>query len=1028
MNVAAWAMRHLRPVLFLTILLCVAGAAMYSSFPVSILPDVTFPRVVVVAEAGSRPAKIMEVSITRPIEEAIATVPNVKRIRSKTKPGSTEISVDFLDGTDVIQAEQLVNAKVNQIRPQLPADTATEVERMNPTVFPVIGLTVKSRSLTQTELWSLATYSIKPRLARVDGVARVVVQGGRPPEVLVQMKPEAMATFGVSSSDLVAALQSSNTVQAVGRLDKDFKQYEVVINSEKQAPSELAATVVSQRKGIPVHLSDVADLKPSVEDRTTVVSANGSESVLINLIRQPTANSVAMVAATNQELTSLRKSLPSDVEVGLYYDQSVLIKEAVASVQEAVLIGAALSVLVLLAFLRNWRATLVTASIIPVTLMITLLLMRLAGLTLNLMTLGALAVGIGLVIDDAIVVVEAVFRYLNRERSVAESVSMASGSIAAPMVSSTLTTVVVFLPLAFLQGVAGAFFMALAVTLSMALLVSLALALCVSPSLCGAFLRYREGLHDEGRFFGWISKSYSSLLSFSLKRKWVAVPVVVLTVLGIFAFGSNLKSGFMPEIDEGAFVLDYWSPPGTSLAESDRLLAKVDEILMSTPEISTFSRRTGTELGFAITESNRGDYAVMLKPNRKRHIEDVMGDVRSRIQAEIPGLDVDFIQVLQDLIGDLAGNPDPIEVKFFGENKTEVEKAAADFADSLSSVKGLVDVKSGVVESGPLVEFVPNESEIGRRGLTDAQVASQVEAALYGTVATQLVVGDRQVPVRVRLPVRDRTSLAAIQSLRISSPSGYLQLSDLGEFHLVAGTTQSNREDQRRVVSVTSRLEGIDLGSAVKAVQGKLQKLNLPAGVTTNLAGQFKSQQESFQNLTMVLAASVLLVFTVMLFQFGRYEAPVVILALMPLGMFGAAVGLWLTGTALNVSSFMGVIMLAGIVVKNGILLLDHAQKAWLDGATPEQAVLEAGKTRLRPILMTTLTAILGLMPLALGLGAGAEMQKPLAVSVVGGLLFSTLITLFLGPTIYAALLRRAKDALTATSNSSTGTNYDHPL
>ena len=1009
MKLSDWAIRNIRPIVFLVTILCCAGAAMYTAFPVSILPDVTFPRVVVVAESGSRPTNVIEVSVARPLEEAFATIPNVKRVRSKSKLGSTEISIDFVDGADVMLAEQLVNAKVNQVRPLLPAETLTEVERMNPTVFPVLGLTLKSKSLTQTELWNLATYSLRPRLSRVEGVARVIVQGGRPPEIEVAVRPGDLAGVGLSNTDVVQAIQSSNVVHSVGRIDQEFKQFQVVLNGARQSAQDLESIVVGQKNGTPIKLVDVADISPSTEDRTTIVSANGHESVLLNVVRQPSANSVAMVEAVNRELKSLKSSLPNDVEVGLFYDQSVLIKEAVSSVRDAVVIGAVLSVFVLMVFLRNVRATVVTAAIIPITLLITFVIMRLSGLTLNLMTLGALAVGIGLIIDDAIVVVEAVFRYLSAERTVAQAVQEASSHIAAPMISSTLTTVVVFLPLAFLQGVAGAFFLALALTLTIALMVSLVLALCVSPSLCAAFLQYREGLHDEGRFFGWVSRSYEKTLNGFLRRKWIVLPIGLATVILTVFVAGNLPSGFMPEIDEGAFVLDYWTPPGTSLDESDRLLTKVDEILQSTPEISTFSRRTGTELGFAITESNRGDYAIMLKPNRKRPIEEVISDVRGRVQAEVPGLDVDFIQVLQDLIGDLAGNPDPIEIKIFGENKEEVEKLAEDMAAKLGKIKGLADVKSGVVESGPQIEFVPNDLEIGRRGLTVDQVSNQLNAALLGTVATEIVQGDRQIPVRVRLPKSGRTSLKSIETLGVSTSNGIVQLRDLGTIKLISGTSQSSREDQRRLLSVSARLEGIDLGTAVHNVQELLKTVKTPPGITVSLAGQYLSQQDSFRNLTLVLGASVLLVFTVMLFQFRRFEAPIVILILMPLGMFGAVIALWITKTALNVSSFMGVIMLAGIVVKNGILLLDQAQQAFANGATPEQAVIEAGRTRLRPILMTTLTAILGLLPLAFGIGAGAEMQKPLAVAVVGGLLFSTVVTLLLGPTIYASVLRPKK-------------------
>lgn len=1005
MKVTAWAIQNLKPILFVTAVLCFAGALLYPSFPVSILPDVTFPRIVVIAEIENLPTRRVEVSVARPLEEALVTIPNVQRIRTQTKKGSTEISVDFVPGTDVPQAEQLVNSRVGQARSSIPAETSIEVERMNPTVFPVLGLTLKSKSLTPTELWSLATYNIRPRLARVDGVARVIVQGGRAPEMSVLLRPGDLAAVGLSPADVSNALAVANGIRDVGRFQRQFQQFEVTVNSELKSADDVRQVVVGQSGGKPVRLSQVADVQDSEEDRTTIVSANGEESVLLNVIRQPTANTVAMVQAINAEVKRLKSDLPADVQIGAFYDQSVLVNEAIGSVRDAVLIGGALSVLVLLLFLRDFRATIVTAAIIPVTLLITFVAMRLAGLTLNLMTLGALAVGIGLIVDDAIVVVEAVFRNLGDSETIAEAVRKASGQIAVPMISSTLTTVVVFLPLAFLSGVTGAFFASLALTLTFALLVSLGLALCVSPSLCAAFLK-KSSDRGEGKFFLRLLAGYQWILKGLLRRKWVIVPILVGFAFGTWFVAGKLSTGFMPEMDEGAFVLDYLSPPGTSLEESDRLLRKVDAILKDTPEIDTFSRRTGTELGFAITETNRGDYAVMLKPNRKRGIDEVMADVRTRVQTDVPGLDVEFIQVLQDLVGDLAGAPNPIEVKIFGENKSEIEEIASDLATNLGKIKGFVEVRSSATESGPEAQFIVNQGEAGRRGISADAISDQANASLLGKVATEILKGDRQIPVRVRLPESNRTDLEQIGRIGIQTPSGRVQLKDLASVELVPGTTQSYREDQRRVVSVTGRLEGLDLGSGVAKVRAVLASTKLPPGVTAVVAGQYKSQQESFANLTMVLLAAVVLVFTVMLFQFRSFVAPMVILILMPLSMFGALVGLWTCATALNISSFMGVIMLAGIVVKNGILLLDRAQHAVEAGVSVEEAIREAGEARLRPILMTTLTAVLGLLPLAFGIGAGAEMQKPLAISVVGGLIFSTLLTLFAGPVLYALIVR----------------------
>jgi len=1021
-TLSGFATRNVKAILFVTIALCVVGAIILGTFPVSILPDVSFPRVVAISEGGDRPARMMEATVTRPLEQAIATVPGVTRIRSKTQRGATEINIDFTWGTDTIQAQQLVNARVNEIRAQLPADAETSVERMNPTVFPILGLSLRAPGLSQAELWSLATYTIKPRLSRVPGTARVVVQGGRVPEIAVDVDPARLAAYKLSLTEVEQALSQTNVIRAVGRMDRQFQQYQAVVSGQTTDPEQLGSVAVAQRGGVPILLRQVARITPSVEDPTTVVTADGAEAVLINIVRQPDANTVTVAEGIRQELARLKPSLPSGTRVGVFYDQSVLIGEAVSSVRDAVLIGAALAVFVLLLFLGNLRATLVTAAIIPATVLITFLLMRLAGLTLNLMTLGALAVGVGLVIDDAIVVVENVFRHLSRGETAAQSVQSAASEIAAPMISSTLTTVVVFLPLILAVGVVGAFFTALALTLTISLLVSLALALFVSPSLCAAFLKVRPGAKEHGRLFERAIADYESLLRFGLRHRWV-MPVAAAAVITVtIILAGKLGTGFMPAMDEGAFVLDYWTPPGTSLAESDRLLRQIDAILQQTPEVQSFSRRTGTELGFAITEPNRGDYAVTLRKKRNRGIEAVMDDVRKKVQDSVPGVDVDFIQVLQDLVGDLAGNPSAVEIKLFGEDEDRLEPLSKDLAEKVGKIPGVVDVKSGIVEAGPELVARVDPVKAGRAGLTAQAVADQAQAAMFGDVATQMLSGDRQIGVRVRYPARYRSDRTQLSLLPIRTPGGFaLPLSSLARIETVQGSSEVNREDQRRLVSVSANLKGNrDLGSVLRDVQALMRSTTLPPGVTFTLGGQYQSQQESFRSLLTVLGLAVVLVFAVMLFQFGSFTGPSVILIVMPLSLFGVTLGLWITGTPLNVSSFMGGIMLVGIVVKNGILLLDQAQRAEQDGAAPPEAVVQAGSVRLRPILMTTLTAILGLVPLALGLGAGAEMQQPLAIAVIGGLTFSTLFTLLFAPLLYVELRRLQEAAISRANHSPT--------
>jgi CzcA family heavy metal efflux pump len=1018
LNLSRFATENLKAILFTVAVLCVMGVFAYRTFPVSILPDVTFPRVIVIADSGERPIQSMEATITRPLEDAITTIPNVARIRSQIERGSTEISIDFGWGTDILTAEQLVNAKVNEVRPELPAETHTETERMNPTVFPVLGLTLDSGSLSQTELFNLAQYSIRPRLARISGVARVIVQGGLEPEVQVTVDQNAMQSLKLSLPDIVQAVSSSNEVRSVGRVNDRYQTLTVMVDGQAADLKAIGDITVATKNGVPVALRQVAQISNRAKDRVTVISANGRECVLINVVRQPTANTVAMAAAVKAELDSIRRDLPGGAKLGVFYDQSLLVQDAVQSVEEAVLIGGILAVAVLLLFLHDVRATVVTAVIIPLTVLIAFLLMRMAGLTLNLMTLGALAVGIGLIVDDAIVVVENVFKHLALDPDLRTAVTRASGEIARPMISSTLTTVVVFLPLSLLQGVAGAFFSALAITLTIALMVSLALALTVSPSLCAAFLgRKRE--HAYGPIFRAVLRIYEGCLGWCVRHRW-AVPIgAIATLVLTFLIAQKLPTGFMPAMDEGAFVLDYIAPPGTTLEESDRLLRKVDKILQETPEIESFSRRTGTELGFSITEPNRGDYAVMLKKNRSRAIEDVISDVRGKITEEVPGLDVDFSQVLQDLIGDLSGAPAPIEIQIFGSNQESIEGVAQDLATKFGKIKGLADVKSGVIQLGPSWTLKIDPGRAGRYGMNTSSVSEQAETAILGTVATDILQGDRSVGVRVRFPGPLRTSPSAIAEIPIQTPSGAsVPLSAVGSFALQAGTNEIFRQDQRRMVSPTANLEGIDLGTAVGKVRKILDAETLPPGVTMTIGGQYRSQSESFQNLLQVLVLAILLVYAVMLYQFKAFTSPTVILLVMPLGLFGAVVGLWATGTALNVSSFMGAIMLVGIVVKNGILLLDRAQEAEKNGMSTLEAVIEAGRQRLRPILMTTLTAILGLFPLALNIGAGAEMQKPLAVTVIGGLAFSTLVTLVAAPTLYVIFAANRPRRSPATSDT----------
>ncbi len=1008
MNLSRFATEHRTSILFATIALSLLGALIVGTFPVSILPDMVFPRIVMIAHVGNSPSRMVEASITRPLEQAVASVIGVQRIRSRTMRGGCEISVDFGWNTDMFQALQLVSNRISEIRSSLPAGTQISIHRMNPTLFPILGLSLHSKHLSQSQLYDLAEYTLRPRLARVPGVGRVEVQGGRIREYKATADPQKLAAYRLTLQNVIDALHRTNVVRSVGIMNRRFQQFQVVTSGYTTDPAELGKVVVASHNGVPITVNDVARVHADVEDTTSIVTANGSQAVLLNIIRQPNANTVTVVNAVRREMQNLQPLMPQGTQVGTFYDQSILIKQAIQNVRDSVLLGGLLAVFVLMLFLGNLRATAVTATVIPVTMLITFLLMRALGQTLNLMTLGALAVGIGLVIDDAIVVVENVVRHLSHGETPRESVVTAASEIAPPMVSATLTTVVVFLPLILVAGVTGAFFTALAITLTVAVLASLVLALLVTPSLCAAFLRVKPGTPEHSPQFERLINLYERVAKFVVKRLWISITLSLAVFAATIWIGTHLGTGFMPNMDEGSFILDYWTPTGTSLPESNRILIQIENILHNTPEVKAFSRRTGAELGFALTPPNKGDFTVMLHTRRNRNIDTIMNSLRAKIESSVPGVKIDFIEVLQDLIGDLSGAPAPIEVKIFGSNLAELKPVAEQVSRRLATANGVVDVNNGIINSPPELVIHPDARMAGRLGLTPHNVASQANAAIFGDVATYLNRHDRLVAVRVRYPLKYRSDESNIQQMMLQSPAGVsVPLGTVATVTPVLGNSEITRENQRLMLDVTARLSGSrDLGSVMAHIRRVMDKMSLPPAISYKLGGLYQSQKQSFHSLLIVLALAILLVFVVMIMKFESFTAPLVILFAMPLPLLGSVLGLYITGIPFNVSSFMGTIMLAGLVVKNGIILLDYARRAEADGFSPEEAVAQSGRVRLRPIIMTTLAAMFGLLPLALGIGAGSQMQQPLAIAVIGGLSITDFFTLLVIPSFYVGLRR----------------------
>ena len=1040
-----WSARYGRSIIFVILTLIACGAYLALSIPISVFPETNFPRIVVGVDNGVAPIDQMLVTVTRPIEDELNSVPGLEMVQSITSRGEVEIDLFFSWKVNMFQTLELVNAALARVQSSLPPGAKVTSNRLTFAAFPILGYTLTSDTVPQTTLWELATYELKPRLNRVSGVARVVVQGGREPEFEIRPDPAKLLQTQVTVPTLLDAVKRSNLIDSPGLVESNHQLVLGLVSGQTRTPAEIAGIVVKTTPaGIPVHVGDIASVEPSEKPVYTVVTANGKPSVLLSINRQPDSNTVQVADAVHVEVDSIRKSLPKGVRMEAFYDQSDIVKDSITSVRDAILIGLFLAAIILVLFLRDWGSSIVAGLVIPATVGITFIALWALNESFNLMTLGGLAAAVGLVIDDAIVVVENIVMHRDAGQSRAEAIRSAMRELRVPLVGSTVTPIVVFLPLISITGVTGTFFRALAITVGMALLTSLALALTWTPTLSHYFLRKpraplteprpnrqsgdipgssTENLEDvnSGRsvpglastseaprhgLLGRILNVYERVLRFALEHRWAMALFCILLVGASYFCYHALGSDLMPEMDEGGFILDYWTPAGSSLAETNRILADVEKILHAVPEVENVTRRTGLELGLAtVTEAHRGDFTVKLKRKRKRDVEEVIAEVRDKVAERQPLLKTEFPQLLGDMIGDLTSAPEPIVIKMFSDNPDLLHQWAPRVADSIAKIKGVADVLNGIDNtiSGPAMVFHVDPTVAARAGFSPEEVEVDTSAILQGEPApTPVVLNGRAYTIRVRFPDDARVSLDAIRNTLLSSQSGSrATLGSLATLEELPPQTQIRRENLQRDVAVTARLEGTNLGSGMKAVMKTVANLHLPPAIRIVYGGGYQEQQKSFHDLVVVLVLAVLLVFIVLLFEFGNFGAPLAILASALLSTSGVFLALLVTRTTFNIASFMGLIMVIGIVAKNGILLLDADAKYRSEGAAPEEAMIKAGERRLRPILMTALATVAGMLPLALAIGAGSQMLQPLAIAVIGGLLASMILSLIVTPAVH---------------------------
>jgi multidrug efflux pump subunit AcrB len=1059
-----------RTIFFLIVVLSLAGVYAAFQVPISVFPETNFPRVVIGVDNGVMPVEQMEVTITKPIEDAVNSVPGLVTVRSTTSRGSAEVSLFFDWNVDMFRTLELADAALSKVRQTLPASAVITTNRLTFATFPILGYALTAddhgaATVSQTRLWEIATYDLKPPLNRVDGVSTVTVQGGQVPEFHIIPNLARLQNSGVTLTDLVNSVQSSNIIDSPGLYEANHELILALVGAQAHDAAHLASLVVKTTpSGAPVRVSDVAEVRPGTEPLYTTVTANGVPSVLINIARQPTSNTVQVADGVAAKIAQLRQILPPGTHLEPFYDQSELVRESISSVRDAIFIGLVLACIILFLFLRDWSSSLVAGLVIPVTVAVTILFLWVIGESFNLMTLGGLAAAIGLVIDDAIVVVENIVVHRDQGQSRSEAVRLALHEISTPLIFSTLTPVVVFLPLIATTGVTGSFFRALAITMTAALLTSLALAVTFTPALSLSLLRGHKPRaankrskpifpflsrgeevespevlapeisipsqqseahsgHEDGPIMRRILATHARVLTWALARPLALLLACLVLIVGTYFAYNALGSDLLPEMDEGAFVLDYLTPAGTSLAETNRILTHVEQILHSTPEVEITSRRTGLQMGLAaVTEANSGDFTVRLKPNRDRSIDEVIADVRARILKSEPALDVEFIQVLQDMIGDLSNSPEPIQIKLFSSDSALLNQLGPRVQAAIQKVPGVVDTQNGVDNtiSGPATNFQVDPTVAARLGFTPTEVAEDATSILDGLPTTDpMIVNGRPYTIRVRLPDDNRASLDAIQNTVFNSASGHT--ASLGSLAAVTQLPPQNeilRENLQQLITVTGRLEGSDLGTAMQKVQTTVAGLHIPSSVRVEYGGTYQEQQKSFHDLLKVLILALALVFGVLLAEFRNFSAPIAILTSSVLSIAGVVLALLVTGTNFNVASFMGLIMVIGIVAKNGILLLDADEKfraraehdeAPAPGETRDlarEAMLHAAQRRLRPIMMTAIAAVCGMLPLAFALGAGSQMLQPLAIAVIGGLVISVVLSLIVTPAIYYRLTR----------------------
>lgn len=998
---------HKNPVAVVLFIILAAGIFSYSKMQSSLFPEVTFPKIKVIADNGLQPVSKMMITVTKPLENAIKRVPGLENIRSITSRGSCEISAFMSWDEDIDLSKQQVESSINQIKDELPAGTTITVEKMNPSILPVIGYVIDGKGRSNIEINQIANYIVKPFLSQVPGVSEIRVIGGKTKEFQVELQPQKMSALSVTPAMITTALGQSNFISSNGYLNDYNRMYLTVTDANVENLDELKNLVISNNGKRVLRLQDIANVKIAEQTEYVRVNANGKSAVLVAVIKQPNANLIDITDGVEKKIAELNKTiLPRGVALSPYYVQADFVNDSIRSVSDSLWIGLVLAIVVCVIFLRSVKSSAVILITIPLTISLTLLSLYVLGYNFNIMTLGAIAASIGLIIDDAIVVVEQIHRTHEEhpETPTKELLSKSVNYLLPAMIGSSISTIVIFFPFVLLSGVAGAYFKILANTMMITLICSFLVTWIGLPVIYLLLSGKRKSVNPEITIR---ERKSGKWISFFIHRPAISFVFVLALIASVYYISSRLETGFLPEMDEGSIVLDYVSPPGTSLQETDRMLQEVEKLLPTVPEIETYSRRTGTEMGFFITEPNSGDYLIQLRKDRKRSTNEVIDEIRQKVESTQPGLQIDFGQVIGDMLGDLMSSTQPIEIKIYGDNVNVLQDLARQVAEITENVKGTADVFNGITIAGPSVNIEPDNQKLAQFGITPADFQSQLQTQLEGSVIGSIFEKEQQTDIRMIYPDAINTTIDRLKNGTVFLPNGKLQpLVQLAKITPEAGSAEIDRENLQSMIPVEARLDNRDLGSVMTELQQEIQaKVNLPQGYHISYGGAYQEQQKSFSELLIILLSAALLVFTVMIFMFKNIRVALLIIAISILGISGSMIALFLTGTPLNVGSYTGIIMIIGIIGENAIFTFLQFHQT-LETSTPDEAVVYAISTRLRPKLMTAIGAIIALSPIALGIGTGAQLHQPLAIAVIGGFVIAMPLLLIVYPSMLRLIFR----------------------